>query len=50
MADFLAVNPRLDLRYVTAGFVVSDIFERTGKAPGTTGLPKVYVDGMSWSR
>ncbi len=50
VADFLAVNPRLDLRYVTAGFVVSDIFERTGKAPGTTGLPKVYVDGMSWSR
>lgn len=50
VADFLAVNPRLDLRYVTAGFVVSDIFERTGKAQGTSGLPKVYVDGMSWSR
>jgi exo-beta-1,3-glucanase (GH17 family) len=50
VADFLAANPRLDLRYVTAGFVVSDIFERTGKAQGTGGLPKVYVDGMSWSR
>ena len=50
VADFLAANPKLDLRYVTAGFVVSDIFDRTGKAPGTGGLPKVYVDGMSWSR
>lgn len=50
VADFLAANPRLDLRYVTAGFVVSDIFDRTGKPQGTSGLPLVYVDGMSWTR
>ncbi|MCP5270423.1 MAG: hypothetical protein H6932_04250 [Burkholderiaceae bacterium] len=50
VADFLAANPRLDLRYVTAGFVISDIFDRTGKAQGTSGLPEVYVDGMSWTR
>jgi exo-beta-1,3-glucanase (GH17 family) len=50
VADFIAANPRLDLRYVTGGFVISDIFDRTGKPPGTGGLPKVYVDGMHWSR
>jgi exo-beta-1,3-glucanase (GH17 family) len=50
VADFLAANPRLDLRYVTGGFVISDIFERTGKTPGTSGLPKIYVDGIHWSR
>lgn len=50
VSAFLAANPALDLRYVTAGFVISDIFDRTGKAQGTSGLPKVYVDGMSWTR
>ena len=50
VSAFVAANPKLDLRYVTAGFVISDIFERTGNQPGTSGLPKVYVDGMSWTR
>lgn len=50
VAAFVARNPKLDLRYVTAGFVVSDIFDRTGKPQGTGGLPKVYVDGMAWTR
>jgi exo-beta-1,3-glucanase (GH17 family) len=50
VADFVAQNPKLDLRYVTAGFVISDVFDRTGKPSGTTGLPKIYVDGMSWTR
>ena len=50
VADFRAANPKLDLRFVTAGFVISDIYSRTGKTQGTSGLPLVYVDGMSWTR
>jgi exo-beta-1,3-glucanase (GH17 family) len=50
VSAFLAANPALDLRLVTAGFVISDVFDRTGKPLNTTGLPKVYVDGITWTR
>jgi hypothetical protein len=50
VSAFVAANPALDLRLVTAGFVISDVYDRTGKAQGTTGLPKVYVDGIRWTR
>lgn len=50
VSAFLAANPSLDLRFVTAGFVISDVYSRTGKPQNATGLPKVYVDGIHWSR
>lgn len=50
VAAFLAANPAIDLRFITAGFVISDVFERTGKPLNTTGLPLVYVDGITWTR
>jgi hypothetical protein len=50
IADFLAAEPFLDLRFVTFGFVISDVFGRTGKPAGTTGLPPIYVDGIAWTR
>lgn len=50
VSAFLAANPALDLRLITAGFVISDVYSRTGKNEGTAGLPKVYVDGIHWSR
>ncbi|MDH4051305.1 MAG: hypothetical protein OEU93_06965 [Rubrivivax sp.] len=50
IADFLAAEPFLDLRFVTFDFVISDVYSRTGKAEGTTGLPPIYVDGIAWTR
>jgi hypothetical protein len=50
VSAFLAANPKIDLSLVTSGFVISDVFDRTGKPLNTKGLPKVYVDGISWTR
>ena len=50
IAAFLAVNPKLDLRAVLIPFEIRDIFTETGKPLNTTGLPKVYVDGIYWSK
>ena len=50
IAAFTAANPKLDLRAVTLPFVIRDIFSETGKPLGTTGLPKVYVDNVYWTK
>ncbi len=50
IAEFLRVNPKLDLRAVTLPFVIADRFDKTGKTFNTTGLPAIYVDGVYWSK
>ncbi len=50
ISAFLAVNPKLDLRAVLIPFEIRDIYSETGKPLNTTGLPKVYVDGIYWSK
>jgi hypothetical protein len=50
VAEFLRVNPKLDLRAVTLPFVIADRFAITGKPVNTSGLPAVYVDGIYWSK
>ena len=46
--DFVAKNPNLDLTLVLSRFVISDVYSRTGNAPGSTA--KLYIDGIYWSR
>jgi hypothetical protein len=50
ISAFKAANPKLDLRAVLRPFVISDRYAFTGKPLNTTGLPKVYVDEVYWSR
>jgi hypothetical protein len=50
LSAFLAVNPKLDLRAVTLPFIIADRYAITGKPLNTTGLPKVYVDSVYWSK
>lgn len=50
VADFLAVNPKLDLRYVNFRFIVADRYSFTGKPLNLTGLPRVRIDGLHWAR
>lgn len=50
LSAFLAANPKLDLRAVTLPFVIADRYSKTGKPLNTTGLPKVYVDSVYWSK
>lgn len=50
VADFLAANPLLDLRYLNFRFVVADRFSFTGKPLNLTGLPVLRIDGVHWSR
>lgn len=50
IAEFVRVNPRLDLRAVTLPFVIADRFNVTGKPQNTAGLPPIHVDGIFWSR
>ena len=50
LSAFLAVNPKLDLRAVLLPFVIADRYSFTGKPLNTTGLPKVYVDSIYWSK
>ena len=50
VSAFVAVNPKLDLRAVLLPFVIADRYTFTGKALNTTGLPKVYVDAVYWSK
>jgi hypothetical protein len=42
------VNPKLDLSMVLARFIVSDVYSRTGNAPGSTA--KVTIDGVHWAK
>ncbi len=50
IASFLAVNPKLDLRYVNFRFTVADVFSRTGKPLNLTGLPQLRIDNIHWTR
>ncbi len=50
VSAFVAVNPKLDLRAVLLPFVIADRYSYTGKPLNTTGLPKVYVDSVYWSK
>ncbi|WP_201494583.1 hypothetical protein [Rubrivivax sp. A210] len=50
VAAFLAVNPRLDLRAVLLPFVIADRYAFTGKPLNTTGLPRIAIDNIYWSK
>ena len=50
ISAFTAKNPKLDLRYVNFRFIVADRFSFTGKPLNTTGLPKLRIDDIHWSR
>ena len=50
IADFLAVNPKLDLHYVNFRFIVADRYAFTGKPLNLTGLPRLRIDGLHWAR
>jgi exo-beta-1,3-glucanase (GH17 family) len=47
---FLAVNPKLDLRYVVSQFVIADRYAFTGKALGSNITTKLNVDTVFWGR
>ena len=50
LSAFVAANPKLDLRMVSFRFTIADRFSFTGKPLNTTGLPKISVDAIYWSR
>ena len=50
VSAFLAANPKLDLRLVSFRIVIADRFSFTGKPLNLTGLPKLRVDDIHWSR
>jgi exo-beta-1,3-glucanase (GH17 family) len=50
VSAFLQANPKLDLRLVSFRFIIADRFSFTGKPLNTTGLPKIRVDGIHWSK
>ena len=50
LSAFVAANPKLDLRMVSFRFTLADRFSFTGKPLNTTGLPKISVDAIHWSR
>ena len=50
IADFVARNPKLDLRFVNFRFIVADRFSFTGKPLNQTGLPLLRIDNLHWSR
>jgi hypothetical protein len=50
LSAFKAANPKLDLRYVNFRFIIADRFSFTGKPLNTTGLPKIRIDGIHWSK
>ncbi|MDP3224102.1 MAG: hypothetical protein Q8M96_13310, partial [Rubrivivax sp.] len=50
IAEFVAKNPKLDLRFVNFRFIVADRFSFTGKPLNLTGLPAIRIDGLHWSR
>lgn len=47
---FKAKNPKIDFRFVVSPFIISDVYERTGKAVGSGLTNPVRVDGIYWSR
>jgi exo-beta-1,3-glucanase (GH17 family) len=50
LQSFKAKNPALDFRFVVSPFIISDVYERTGK-PASAGITtKLNIDGIHWSR
>lgn len=49
LQDFVAVNPKIDLRLVLSRFIISDVFARSGNAPNAN-PPKIIMDGVYWSK
>ena len=51
LRDFIAKNPKLDLSLVLFRFIIADVYSRTGNAPpGSTAPPRLYLDGIHWSK
>ncbi len=50
LADFVKVNPKLDLSLVMSRFVIADRYAFTGKASGAGITTKIYLDGVFWSK
>jgi exo-beta-1,3-glucanase (GH17 family) len=48
LTDFVVKNPKLDLSLVLSRFIISDVYSRTGNAPGSTA--KLYIDGIHWAK
>ncbi len=48
LKDFITKNPKLDLSLVLSRFIISDVYSRTGNAPGST--TKLYIDGIYWAK
>jgi len=48
LKDFVAKNPKIDLSLVLIRFAISDVYSRTGNAPGSTA--KLSIDGISWAK
>jgi exo-beta-1,3-glucanase (GH17 family) len=49
LRDFVAANPKLDLRLVLSRFMIADRFAFTGNTTHT-GLPKIKIDAVYWSK
>ncbi|GAP37264.1 glycosyl hydrolase family 17 protein [Piscinibacter sakaiensis] len=50
LADFVAVNPKLDLSLVLSRFVIADRYAFTGK-PANAGLrERLFIDAVRWTR
>ena len=49
MKDFVAANPTIDPRMILSRFIIADRFEITGNTEKVN-LPKIYLDGVDWSR
>ena len=50
VSAFVKANPKLDLRLVSFRFIIADRYSFTGKPLNTTGLPKISIDGVHWSK
>jgi exo-beta-1,3-glucanase (GH17 family) len=48
LSAFVAVNPKLDLRYVLSRFIISDVYTDTGNTPGQT--RQLNIDSIFWSK
>ncbi len=50
LADFIAVNPKLDLSLVLSRFVIADRYAITGKAEGSAITNKLWIDDIHWAK
>jgi hypothetical protein len=48
LKDFVTKNPNLDLSLVLSRFTISDVYSRTGNAPGSRA--KLNIDAIVWTR